>query len=244
MKISIVMLAWLRNVELLELTRHAVRSFKEASGWDKSELIIVDNGSPVGRDELLKLGKTVIVNQENLGYPAGVNQGVRLAKNELIAIANNDIKVSANWRDVAIEAFEKHPEMGTLHFKMVGYYDDFGLKDELSLTGRERWCHGSFFVIRKSVLEEVGMYDEGYGVGGYDDWDVQYRIRKAGYKTAYTNKAAFQHMDSSTLNTMENRNVTENINREYFKSKFGEYPEIIFESQFGEQLKTPWKPFP
>jgi hypothetical protein len=56
----------------------------------------------------------------------------------------------------------------------------------------------------------------------------------------------FQHKDSSTQNLLdqEERRTSDNKNREYFKKKFGEYPDVLYERQFPEQLKKPWKPFP
>ena len=246
MKLSIVMLAWIRNNELYSLTDQTLQSFRDAEGSGNTELIIVDNASPIGGDQLFNACDIFIRNKENVGYPKGVNQGVKVSSGDLIAVANNDIKVSPNWIKVTQEVFERLPKAGTLHFKMVGYDEPFSLDNKVWDKGRERWCHGSFFVIRRKVIEEIGYYDENYGLGGYDDWDLQKRIRDAGYTTVYTNGAAFQHKDSSTLNTLENkaRATSDNKNREYFKSKFNEYPEVLFEQQYESQLKRPWKPFP
>ena len=242
--LSVIMLAWIRNEELYELTNQTLQSFGRSDG--QFELVVVDNGSPIGGDQLIKVSGTYVRNSINVGYPKGVNQGVRVSKGKFLAIANNDIKVSPNWIKVTEEVFEKLPKTGSLHFKMVGYDEPFNLSNGVWETGRERWCHGSFFVIRRDVIEKIGYYDENYGLGGYDDWDLQKRIRDAGYSTVYTNGAGFQHKDSSTLNTLESkpRADSDNKNREYFKKKFGTYPEILFERQFGSQLERPWRPFP
>jgi O-antigen biosynthesis protein len=245
---SVIIPIWIRNDEIYDLTRRTLDSFSNAENAGLCEFVLIDNASPIGGDLLQSLGDTYVRNSVNLGYPKAVNQGIKLATTDLVVIANNDIRVSPNWLKVTVNTLihKKMSKAGTLHFKMVEYNSPFNLGDEIWATGRERWCHGSFFVAKKKLLEKIGLYDEGYGLGGYDDWDLQYRVREAGYETAYTNAAAFQHKDSSTQNTLEDkaRAESDNKNREYFKKKFGRYPEVIFEDQFGEQLKRPWRPFP
>lgn len=179
-----------------------------------------------------------------------------MATGDLICIANNDIKVSPNWITATEEVFKELPKVGSLHFKMVQYNEPFNLGNAVWDHGKEKWCHGSFFVWRKEAVEDIegfksqnkrGPCDEGYGLGGYDDYDWQHRMRHLkGWKIAYTNGAAFQHKDSSTQNLLEqeSRKTSDNKNREYFKSKFGEYPDVIWEQRFPEQKEIPWRPFP
>ena len=75
-------------------------------------------------------------------------------------------------------------------------------------------------------------------MGGYDDWDFWHRVRhQNGWITAYTNKSCYQHFGSWTL-----RNVPEyekgNKNREYFKLKFGEYAEDIWQRLYKDQMNA------
>ena len=259
MKISIIVLAWIRNQEHYDLTVNTINSLAATEDLGDSEFIVVDNGSVLGGDMLQKSFKVCIKNQENKGYPKGVNQGVALATGDLIAIANNDIRVSPNWAKVTREAFDKLPKqghpLGSLHFKMVGYNEPFNTSDGVWTEGRERWCHGSFFVWSRMAITKLSGYktkqrsgplDEGYGLGGFDDYDWQFRMRARKLETAYTNGAAFQHKDSSTLNTLESgaRSESDKKNREYFKSKFGEYPDVMWNEKYKKQLKRDWKPFP
>jgi hypothetical protein len=69
------------------------------------------------------------------------------------------------------------------------------------------------------------------------------RFRKI-FKTAYTNKACYQHLDSHTAKKIPEREENDRKNREYFKTKWGEYPEVLFEKEFPEQTKENWRPFP
>lgn len=245
--ITIVMLAQILNDEHYNLTNNTLKSFASSEGLRDSEVIIIDNASVMGGDQLAITSHTYVRNRVNVGYPAAINQGVALAKNELVCLANNDIKLSPNWAIVARDIFALDKKVASVHYKMVGYDEPFNLGDNIWNSGKERWCHGSFFVVRKSVFNEIGGYEEDYKEGGMDDWDFQHRLRHiAGYKTAYTNAAAFQHKDSSTYNAhdQEKRKARDKKNAAIFKKKFGKTHDEIWNARYSEQMKVPWKPFP
>lgn len=246
-KISVILPCWIVNDELYQLTGKAIQSLQNSNSWNECELIIIDNASPVGGDQLMSIANTYIRNKENLGYPKAVNQGIKLAFGDLICIANNDIKVSPNWIEVTKEVFKRLPEAGSLHFKMIGYEEPFNLGEDVWNKGKERWCTGSFFIWRKKAIEEIGGIDESYGLGGYDDWDWHQRMNHiGGWESVYTNAAGYQHKDSTSQNLRDEseRLESDKRNREYFKSKFGKYPEEIWEEKYPGQFKKPWKPFP
>lgn len=247
-KISVVLPVWIVNDELYSLTDRALYSIVGSYGFkNKCELIIVDNASPLGGDQLMANCDLYIRNKINLGYPAAVNQGLKLAGGELVCIANNDIRVSPNWIGVAEETFKRLNGVGSLHFKMVGYDEPFNCGDAVWDKGRERWCTGSFFVWNREAIEQAGRMDENYGLGGYDDYDWQYRMRHlAGWKTVYTNAAAYQHKDSTSQNLRipTERKGSDLKNYEYFKKKYGEYPDRMWEAFFPKQFRNSWRPFP
>ena len=67
---------------------------------DPFEVIIIDNGSDLPvfggfQDKHIVL----IRNEENLGFPKAVNQGIEAAKGDIIAILNNDLIVTPHWAE-------------------------------------------------------------------------------------------------------------------------------------------------
>ena len=226
---KVIMPCWLINEDLVNLTRSAVDSL------GKCELIIIDNGSPMGGGMLRDMADVYIRNKENLGYAKAVNQGLKLCgKSESVAIANNDIRVSKGWEDIATEILED-PLVMSVHFRMTPYDEPFNPGDKVWITGKERWCTGSFFVMRNS-----GLYDENF-LNSYDDWDMHLRMYRKGFKTAYTNKAVYQHRDSSTQQFIPDRNANDTGNREYFILKHGGEPEKIWQEMFPEQMNQNWR---
>lgn len=238
--IDTVILAYNFNESLADLTRQAIFSVKSSSD---GKLILVDNASSFGGGMMREEADIYIRNKENLGYPAAVNQGFYLSKSPYVVISNNDIRISPNWVQVT-EEIMKDPKVGTVHFRMTPYDLPFELGNDTWITGKERWCTSSFFVVRREAFQG---YDDNYGAGGYDDYSHHFRMRQKGWKMAYTNKAQYQHMDSITYRTMETpekRAERDNKNREYFKKTFGEYPDIQFNSEFPDQVAQPYFPFP
>ena len=224
---------WARDADLIDLTENAIKSLRE----NDVKITIIDNGSPIGGGALREWADEYVRNPVNLGYAPAVNQGLKLHMGELVAISNNDVRVSKNWKEIAEEILED-PKVCSVHFRMIPYDQLWNPGTEISKEGRERWCSSSFFVVRAEQL-----YDEHF-FNSYDDWNFWKEWRTKGFKQAYTNKAEYQHLDSSTVNRMEKHEITNVENREYFKKKWGKYPEDDFAESFPEQIKISWKPFP
>lgn len=229
----VIMPVWAKDADLISLTENAINSLRE----NDVKITIIDNGSPIGGGALREWADEYVRNPVNLGYAPAVNQGLKLHTGEIVAISNNDIRVPKQWISVSEEIL-KDPKVCSVHFRMIPYDQPFNAGNETWVEGKERWCSSSFFVVRADHL-----YDEHY-FNTYDDWDFWKTWRTEGFKQAYTNKAEYQHLDSSTVNRMEKHLITNQENREYFKKKWGKYPEEDFAESFPDQIKIPWKPFP
>ena len=98
MKLSIITLTYNK----LKYTKKYVESlFKYTKDF---ELIIVDNGSTDGTREYLKSLDNIklILNDENVGFSKGNNQGLEIAEGEYIAFLNNDISLSYPYSFISV----------------------------------------------------------------------------------------------------------------------------------------------
>lgn len=233
-RLTVVMPAYNQSEELVELTTNAVASFGDV------DLIVVDNASKFGGGFLRSVATVYLRNRENLGYAKAVNQGLDLAKTPLVAIANTDVRVSPNWQEVTRAIFDRHWKIESLHFRMTDYGVPFRYGTQLALTGKERWCTGSFFVVDN---RRGHRFDERF-FNSYDDWDFQLEARLAGWQTAYTDRACYQHRHSSSQVYIPDREANNKRNAEYFKEKHGAYAEEILAKDFPEQVAADyWKGF-
>src|SRR3989338_6013925 len=86
------------------------------------EVIVVDNDSQDGsysflRRKFPKIG--LVKNPENYGYAKANNQGVKLAKNELILLLNPDTEISKNSIELLLQSLGKHTECGAVVPKLL-----------------------------------------------------------------------------------------------------------------------------
>lgn len=226
-KISVVMPCFLMNEQHIELTKAAIASLGDV------ELIIVDDNSPIGGGYLRSIADIYVRNKTNLGYAASVNRGLMLSSSDYVAISNNDIRISPNWQEVMKEVFAFEEDIYSCHFRMTDYDIPFKYGDKIITTGKERWCHASFFAINRKLA--TLYYDEHF-VNTYDDWDYWKTVRMLGLKQAYTDKAQFQHIHSATIPTMVKHTERNLENKEYFKEKWGGYAEDLFAEEFPDQM--------
>lgn len=190
---------------LRELTAPCLESiFKNTPGSDY-EVIVVDNASTDGtRDYLKKLSEeeprlTIVLNNLNRGFAGGNNDGIRISRRENIVLLNNDTLVTKGWLSGLLNMLDSDPSIG-----LAGpVSNSVGNEQQIFIEASEpediikeasRWCDmasgdtfetemlGFFCVaMRRSVVEKVGVLDEGFGLGYFEDDDYCMRVKRAGY---------------------------------------------------------------
>ncbi len=235
--IDIILPVFIITQDLLKLTEDAVKSIKETA--PEHRLIIVDNGSPMAGGWLRSIADVYVLNKENKGYAIAMNQGFALSNSDFVVVTQNDTLLSPGWAETAFSILDD-PTVGSVHFRMIPYGSPMEIGDKTFITGRERWCTAAFYVIRKEAIGKG--YDLGFGIAGYEDWDFFYNMRKEGWKTAYTTKACYQHLDSSTQLKFDQseRRAKDVGRREHFKEKWGAYPEEALVKLYPEQMRMPY----
>lgn len=220
---SVIIPCWINDEETWKVTNECIESFR-ASG--EVELVVVDNASTVGAGYLRNMADIYIRYPKNLGYTVAINDGIKIANGNMLALANNDIRIAPNWIEVCREIL-KNTEIATVHPKMTDYDTPFTFGN--TVKDDERLCQNSLTVTCHHDL----LFDEGYGIGGgADDWDFALKVRKLGYSRVYTDKTCFQHKHSFSLKQLgpERQKIVEQ-NNALFKSKWGMEKEELFKKE-------------
>ncbi|MCC6487783.1 MAG: glycosyltransferase [Candidatus Hydrogenedentes bacterium] len=186
------------------------------------KLILVDNGSTDGAGEYFDSvpGATVVHTGANLGFPAGVNRGLAHAEGHVLLL-NSDTRVPAEWLARLVHVLERNASIGLLG-PMTNYVSGPQLIDGLALTAmdhinafaRERWetwngqvaeverLVGFCLLIRDAAFRRIGLLDERFGLGNFEDDDYCLRARQAGYRTCMALGCFVFHYGSRTFRSM------------------------------------------
>ncbi len=223
--ISVVVVNWNR----CELLRACLASLARQS-CPAAEIIVVDNGSTDGSAEMAEreFGALVIRNAENRGFCAANNQGIRAARGKWIALLNNDAEADPGWLGALARVFENRPRLGMAASKILVHEDprridkaghliwpdgqnrgrgtgalDCGQFDTLE---EALWPDGCAAMYRKSMLEEIGGFDEDFFAYG-DDAELGMRARLAGWQCLYVPDAVVRHRRGATLGLDSSRRL-------------------------------------
>ncbi len=183
------------------------------------ELILVDNGSTDGTAEYVEsiVGAKVIKNKENLGFAKGCNQGIEAAEGDYILFLNNDVIVTEHWLDNMIECLESDPKIGIVGPRSnyvnsaqiidVSYDTIEGLHrfaGDFNRQGQDKWFEvdlliGFCMLIKREVIDKVGLLDERFGLGNFEDNDFCLRTRTAGYRLVCAGNTYIHHFGNRTF---------------------------------------------
>ncbi len=181
------------------------------------ELIVVDDASPDDAiEEANRPNITLVKSETNQGFAKTCNKGLENSTGEVILFLNSDTVVP---RAGLVKLVQELMTSGTIgatgpvsnnvgyHQRISPTYTSLGTLDlfaaDLAETNKEtkdvEILVGFALAVRRSVLEEVGPFDERFPIGMFEDTDLCYRITKAGYKLRMVCGAYIHHWGSRTL---------------------------------------------
>ena len=186
------------------------------------ETLIVDNASPSTSPAIIKEKYPeveLIISDENLGFAGGNNIALKQAKGDYILLLNNDTEVPPDFLDGLVDLMESNKDIGIASSKILYFYEDnviqyagaspinpitsrgshYGYKEvdngQHNKIAETSYPHGACMMIRKSVLEELGLLYEGYFLS-YEELDFAERVKRAGYKIYYQPNSYILHKES------------------------------------------------
>lgn len=206
------------------LTYHCIASILLAADQVAIEVIVVDDCST---DETVSIEETihnlvVVRNETNLGFVLGCNRGADAAHGEHIVFLNNDTEVTTGWLEEMLHTMSHFPAAGAVGSKLI--YPDGVLQDaggiiwetglpwnvghgeepdrpEYNYTRDVDYLTGASLMVRASVWREVNGFSEVYAPAYYEDTDIAFKIRDAGYRTLYCPLSTVVHFEGRSNGT-------------------------------------------
>jgi glycosyltransferase involved in cell wall biosynthesis len=203
--------------------------------YSNCEVIIVDDGSTDGTDQLInnKYSNTVkYLWKENGGMGSARYAGLQISSGKYIQhLDSDDILLPDKIRD-QVELLERNPEIAFVYGRTQCFYDDELL---------ETWDHPSTLyhvsgnllneilkngnninigqtLTRKSWIDRIGKWD--LSVKGCDDQDIMIRLAYAGASCIYLNEPVYMYRHTRSLlnpnNMVSRHNLIERGEGEIF----------------------------
>ncbi len=185
-------------------------------------VIVVDNASTDGTIELLRdlyPEVTVVQLPSNTGFAGGVNAALEHVTSRFVALLNNDAVAEPKWLHEACGFLHANPDHAAVSCRMLlcdpvgavnntgivllatGYGADRGLGDPDGPAYDEPvevfGASGGAAVYRTLAVKAVGGIEPAYFMY-YEDADLSWRLRLAGWRIGYCPKAIVHHLHAAS----------------------------------------------
>ena len=187
------------------------------------EIIIADDCST---DETANIanyvtGVTVVRQEENQRFLKNCNRAAEKARGDFLLLLNNDTTVTEGWLAPLLKLFD-NSHVGIVGPKLLFpdgklqeaggiIWDDasgwnYGRADDPSrpqynYVRETDYVSGAALMIRRSLWQELGGFDEAFVPAYYEDTDLCFSARAAGFKVVYQPSSTVVHYEGMTNGT-------------------------------------------
>ena len=203
-----------------------VQSIRKTVPREMARIIVADDAS--GPEHLLALGEIegieVLAGEENRGFAANVNRGLRASHPDRdVVVLNSDVEARPGWLACLQYAAAQEQDIGIVGAKLLypdgriqfaGTVRNLGAPEWFDHRYRfkpEHWgpaglaapalaVTGACMYVRREVIERIGLLDERYPMA-YEDVDWCLRAWRAGFRVLYFPAASLYHHESVTRGT-------------------------------------------
>ena len=188
------------------------------------EVIVVDDCADAATKALLASvgGLRVVINETNLNFLHSVNRGAAEARGRHIVLLNNDTEPQPGWLRALVDRADSRDDIGVVAAKLI--YPDGSLQEAGGIVWRDgtAWNFGrgessdaseynyvrsidygsaAALLVRKTVWDSLGGFDERFAPGYWEDTDLCFAARAAGSDVVYEPAAVVVHHEGQSMGT-------------------------------------------
>jgi len=165
---------------------------------------------------------TVLANDVNQGFLKSANKGMAVSSAPYMLILNTDTIVTPGWLAKMIRCAESDPKIGIVNpisnkaqnlsidippgeniFSFAEKLDDISRRTYPDIVTAVGFC----FMITRQAFDRLGLFDEIYGFGYYEESDYCMRAIKNGFRVAACDDAFVYHRDKTTFVRRDAKNL-------------------------------------
>ena len=194
----------------------AVRSAQEAG--TNVEVVVVDDASTDETPELCKSfdGVRVVRLEQNAFLGVARNTGIAASSGEYLAFLDDDDRRLPGSLDAQFSVLQKDPDAAFIYGPiLVGDSDSCAPTGEIREAPyagdifwhllRGNFVYGNSVLVRRSCLEECGLFDA--SLRGLEDWDMWIRLAERYRVLAFKHPVAIYRMPSRGSDQMSNNHL-------------------------------------
>jgi GT2 family glycosyltransferase len=189
----------------------------------------------------------VIASGTNLGFTAGANLALGAAlgagEADALLLLNQDAVLEPGTLAAFAGRFEADPRAAALGPRILdrdgrtiqhaggriepprfeglhlGHHEPAD-SEEFRSPREVDYLTGAALALRAAALREVGLFDELFSPGYYEDADLCFRLRRAGWRVLYEPDASARHVESASFHDRDGRLALSERNRLLFAAKW------------------------
>lgn len=237
MTLTSIIIPTYNRLGLLRSCVESIRAYTDSP----YEIIVVDNASSDETDAYCRTNKLTLVSlPENRGFPLACNLGLQLAAGDELLLLNNDVIVSQGWLANLKSALYSAPDIGmvgpvtnyasgrqqveTGYTDIPGYHAEARLANAPDAAKRleARRLVGLCLLFKRELMDTIGLLDERFSPGHYEDDDYCYRARLKGYRLLIAGDCLVHHEGSASFREVYSSSLQELVerNRRLFMEKW------------------------
>lgn len=197
----------------------AIRSVTQQKSFPRdSQIIVIDDGST---DETVKIAGSygaIVLTQDHKGAACARNTGLKAAGGEYILLLDADDILAEGSIEALFAPFYSDPDLQAVFSYAQEFFSEELTEEDRSGLKLKTEPYGGTLpgcsLIKKSVFDHVGLFDEKLHGGETVDWMV--RFRSAGEKNVQTDTV-----------TLKRRIHANNTGRLYRKNEMANYAKIL-----------------
>lgn len=187
--------------------------------------IIIVNDNPEKQIKMLNTSVQVIQMRENKGFSLAVNKGISQAKGDFIMLLNDDVVFNDNSYKDALHHFVSDKNLFAVTFAQVErdntitgknrlYWKEGFIRHSASydkLQSYNGWAEGGSSIFDSTKLKSLNGFDDLFSPFYWEDIDLSYRAKKAGYKILFNPKIKVIHHHETTIGKLFSKDIIETI---------------------------------
>jgi GT2 family glycosyltransferase len=201
----------------IDLLQRCVESIRQHTALPY-EIVIVDNASTDGTGDWCRREGIIFLSMpKNEGFTIACNKGLQLCSGDTIVLLNNDTVVTDNWLSNMHNALCSSKDVGIVGpvtnyasgSQQVNYpFEDLAefqrIASQVNRSDSSKWRRverivGICFVFKRSLMETIGLLDERFSPGHYEDDDFCLRTRMHGFSLIVCHDSLIYHEGSASF---------------------------------------------